>query len=121
MGETPSSAETLSPLHCSLKDSGLCTLLNNNTCSQNLPKCDQEKECPDSSTPSAISESFPYNAMVTGLSVILTLILLVIVGYISLLALTYIQSTYFEPKILTFEVYDPIDLPETQPKYFAID
>jgi hypothetical protein len=118
---TPSSVETLSPYHCTLKDSGLCTLSNNNTCSQNLPKCDREDECPDSSTPSAISESYSYNAMVTGLSVILTLILLVIVGYISLLAWTYIQNTYIEPKILTFEVYDPFDLPETLPKYIIID
>jgi hypothetical protein len=119
----PSSIETLSAFHCILTGSGLCTISYNTTCSQNLPKCDKDDACPeiDSLSSNTIPESESTNVAVKVITVILTLSGLMIVGFGALLVWTYFQSTVLEPKILSFDVYDPYDLPDTKPKYFEID
>jgi hypothetical protein len=117
----PSSIQTLNAFHCVLTDSGLCTISDDNKCSQNLPKCDEDDPCPEIDSSMTISENEHRTISVKVITVILTLCGIVMVGYFAHLVWTYLQNAILEPKILSFDVYDPYDLPDTQPKYFEID
>lgn len=116
----PSAIETLSVFHCDLKDSGLCTVSRNVECVSNLPECSQNDACPEINL-SLYTEPESAKVAVTVIAVILTLSGIVILGYLSLMAWNVFQNKLLQPKILTFDVYDPYDLPDTKPKYFIID
>lgn len=114
--------ESLNAYHCALKNSGLCTLTNVGACAQELPECDKKDACPKTNSPpeNTITDE-SRDAAMTVATVILTLSGIVLVGYFFLLIWTAFQTKLLQQKMLTFDVYDPYDLPETKPKYFIID
>ena len=118
----PSSIETLSIFHCALNNSGLCSTSKSSQCARDLPNCAQDDPCPTIDSSSLLTDSNQSQYVASTIAaILLTLFSLMVAGFVLLNLWTMFQSKLIEPKVLTFEVYDPYDLPETHPKYFIID